>query len=82
MQKEVLTPKRGSKILFPIADGTTKLFGRDHGVRASTPRLEQLVRSEDLIEELQGNSHRSQPKKQGDDAEARHDFWPKEGDFI
>ena len=47
--------------IFPIAGGTAKMFGRYHGVRESTPRREQLVRSEDLREELQGNSERSQP---------------------
>ena len=39
--------------------------------------------SEDLREELQGNSERSQPTDETkDDAEARKDFWSMEGDFI
>ena len=53
--KEVLTPKWSENSVFPIADGTEKLFGRDHDVKESTLRRE-LVRSEDLREELQGNS--------------------------
>ena len=68
--------------MFPIVDGTTKLFGRDHGVRESTPKREKPVRSEDPREELQGNSERSQPTETKDDAEARKDFWSMEGDFI
>ena len=40
---------------------------------------EQLVRSEDLREQLQGNSERSQPTETKDDAEARNDFWSMEG---
>ena len=42
----------------------SKLFGRGHGVRQSTLREEQPVRSEDLREELQGNSEGSQPTEQ------------------
>ena len=65
---------------FQTADGTAKLFGRDHGVREPTSRREQLVKSEDLREELQGISERSPQAK--DDAEAGKDFWSIEGDFI
>ena len=51
--------------MFSIADGTAKLFGRDHGVREATPPWrEQHVGSEDLKEELQGNSENSQRTKQ------------------
>ena len=41
------------------------------------------MRSEDLREDLQGNSEKSQPTDETkDDAEARSDFWSMEGDFI
>ena len=43
---------------------------------------EQLVMSEDLREELQGNSERSQPTETKDDAEPRNGFWSMEGDSI
>ena len=33
--KEVITPKSGEPFTFPIADGTVKLSGRDHGIRTS-----------------------------------------------
>ena len=40
--KEVLTPKNGEHILFPIADGTVKLSSRDLVLRTST-----LIQTED-----------------------------------
>ena len=42
--KEVLTSKKGEIFILPIADGTAKLFGRDHDIRESTPKRDQLVR--------------------------------------
>ena len=80
--EEVLTSKKGETFMFPIADETAKLFGRDHGVRESTLKRDQPVMSDDLREELHGNSERSQPTETKDDAEARNDFWSMEGDFI
>ena len=80
--KEVLTPQRREDFTFSFADGTAKLSGGAHEFREPTLRREQLVRSEDLREELQGNTERSQPTETKDDAEARHDFWSIEGDFI
>ena len=74
--------KKGEFIIFQIADGTAKLFGRNYGVRESTLRREQLVGSEDLREDLQGYSEKSQPiDETKDDAEARNYFWLMEGDF-
>ena len=36
-RREEITPRRGGKtFIFPTADGTGKLFGRDHGVRELT----------------------------------------------
>ena len=40
---------------------------RDHEIRELTPRRDQPVMSEDLREELQGNSERSQPTATKDD---------------
>ena len=44
--------------------------------------LDQPVSSEDLREELPGNSDEPQPAETKEDAEARNDFWSIEGDFI
>ena len=39
--------------------------------------------SEDLREEIQGNTEKSKPMDETkDDAEACNDFWSMEGDFI
>ena len=60
-----------------------RLNAKEVIVRESTPRREQLVRSEDLKEEeLQGNSERPRPTESKGDAEARNDFWSMQGDFI
>ena len=52
--KEVLIPQRGEEIIFPFADGKAKLLGRDCEFQKPTLRREQTERSQDLIEELQG----------------------------
>ena len=78
--KEVSTPQRGEYFIFPVADGTAKLSGRDHEFRESTQRREQLVRSEDLSGELQGETVGFQPTETKDVAEARKDFWSIQGD--
>ena len=80
--KEVLTPQRSEHFIFPVADGTAQISGRDHEFREHTPRREQPVRSEDLRGELQGELEGFQPTKTKDDAEARRDFWSIQGDFI
>ena len=38
MLKKCYRPKRGEHVVFLIADGSAKLFGRDHGVRESTQK--------------------------------------------
>ena len=44
-----------------MADGTAKLSGGDLGVREPTFSRDQLVRNEDLREDFQGHSEKSQP---------------------
>ena len=70
--------------MFTVADGTAKLSGRDNGVRESTLRRDQTVRSEDFFKkDHQGISDKSQPiDETKDDAEASNDPWSMEGDFI
>ena len=34
--KEVLTPQRSGHFIFPVADGTVKIFGREQRLRTST----------------------------------------------
>ena len=68
----VWTSEKGEFSIFPYADGTGTLCGRDHEVRESTQRQYHPVGSEDL---------RGEPTEAHDDAEARND-WSIEGDFI
>ena len=80
--KEILITQRGDQFIFPFADGTAKLSGRDYEFRKPTPRREQTVRSEDCSGELEGEPGESPPTESTDDAEARADFWSIQGDFI
>ena len=80
--KEVLISQKGEEFIFPIADGTAKLSGRDYEFREPTLRREQTVRSEDISGEFLGEPEEAQPTESTDDAEARADFWSIQGDFI
>ena len=68
--------------IFPIADGTAKLLGRDHEFQEPTARREQPVRSEDPSGELQGESEGFQLTETKDDAEAPKDLWSIQSGFI
>ena len=54
--KELLISQKDDEFIFPKADGTAKLSGRDYKFRVPSLRREQLVRSEDLRGEIQGES--------------------------
>ena len=73
--KEVLISQKDGEFVFPVADGTAKLSGRDFESRVPTPRREPTVRSEGFSRELHGESGECQPTESKDDAEARADFW-------
>ena len=80
--KEILIRQKDDEFIFPCAHGAAKLLGRDHEFREPTLRQEQLVKSEDLSEEIPGESGMSQPAESPHDAEARADCWSIQGDFI
>ena len=80
--KELLIRQKDDEFIFPVADGTAKLSGRDYDFREPTLRREQTVRSQDLSGELQGEPEELQPTESRDDAEARRDFYSVQGDFI
>ena len=83
MQRKLSRRKKVNILHIPNRSWNRNLLGRDDGVRESTPTRDQLVGSEDLRGDLQGNSEKSQPiDKTKDDAEAHNDFWSTEGDFI
>ena len=51
--KEVLTPQRSGHFIFPVADGTVKIFGREQRLRTSTLTRDRPERGEEH-EILQG----------------------------
>ena len=81
---EGLTPKSERvKFYLPDRGRNSKIVWK----RSWSPRIhqrrDQLVMSEDLREEIQGNTEKTQPTDETkDDAEACNDFWSMEGDFI
>ena len=82
--KKIITPKSSEHFIFPLADGTAKLSGRDQGIRKSTPTRDRLVRIEDVRTDFQGSSETSQPmdEKKKETRKARNDVWSIEGVFI
>ena len=54
--KEVLTPQRSGNFIFPVADGTVKIFGGEQRLRTSTLTQERPERGEEQ-EILQGQSN-------------------------
>ena len=74
-----LIPQKEEEFIFPIADGTAKLLGRDYEFREPTQRQAQTVRSEDLSGELLGEPEEPQPTESRHDAEARKDSWSIQG---
>ena len=87
MQKEVLTPMKGDKNIFPVADGTVETPGGDRRLRPSTFIRDRPERGEKQ-EVFRGESHGLssptplQDYSTRDDAEAKKDFWSITGDFI
>ena len=57
--KEVLIRQKDDEIMFPFADGTAKLSGRDYEFREPTEKREPTVRSEDFSRELHGEPSRA-----------------------
>ena len=80
---EVLTPKNGEHLRFPVADGKVKFSGGHQVLRTST----SIGNSPDRVEEqgnLLGESDGSPPLQESspEDGEARNDFWSISGNYI
>ena len=80
--KEILIRQKDDESIFPFADGTAKLSGRDYEFRESIRRREPTVRSEDFSRELHDETGESQPTEMTDDGDAHADFRSIQGDFI
>ena len=75
--KEVLTPKKGENLIFPIADGKVKLSGGDQVLRTSTLIRDRPDRGEEqgnLQGESDGSSSDPRQDTSPDGAEAGNDF--------
>ena len=74
--KEVLTPMKCEKFIFPVADGKVKISGGDQNLRTSTLIRDSPDRGEER-EDLRGESDGSPPPQDSlsGDGEARNDFW-------
>ena len=83
----MLTPQRSGNFIFPVADGTVKIFGREQRLITSTLYRDRPERGEEQ-EILQGNSGKwytpshLQEDSTRDDEEAKNDFWTITGEFI
>ena len=53
-ERSIDITKKGDGFIFPVADGTAKLSGRDYDFREPTVRWEEVERSGDFSGELQG----------------------------
>ena len=76
--KDVLTPMKGEKFIFPIADGTVKISGGDQVLRTSTLLRDRPDRGEEhehLPRESVGSSSNPFQYSSLYDGEARNDFW-------
>ena len=83
--KEVLTPMKGEKIIFPVADGTVKLSGGDQVLRTSALIRDNPDRGEEqgnLLGESDGSSSTSFQDASLCDGEARNYFWSISGNFY
>ena len=85
--KEVLTPQRSGNFIFPVADGTVKIFGGEQRLRTSTLTRDRLERGEEQeilqrkLDELHSPTLLRDDSTR-DDEEAERDFWTIKGVFI
>ena len=74
-ETEVLKTQRDEEFVFPMADGSAKLSGRDYEFQEPTLRRESIVRKENLCGESHGDREEFQTKETKDDGGINKDFW-------
>ena len=85
--KEVLAPQTSGNFIFPVADGTVKIFGREQRLRTSTLTQERPERGEEQevfrgkSDEWYTPSHLEEDSTR-DDEEAKNDVWTITGEII
>ena len=85
--KEVSTPMKNEKFVFPVADGTVKTAGGDRSLRPSTliRDLPERGEEQEILRRESGGLSSPNPLQADstrDDAAAKNDFWSITGDFI
>ena len=80
--EEVLITQKDGDFVFPVADGSAQLSGRDYEFQEPTLGRESTVRRENLSGESHGDREEFRLEELEDDAEAREDSWSIQGYFI
>ena len=83
--KEVSTPMKSEKIIFPVANGTVKRSGGDQDLRTSTLIQDSPDRGEEQDNprgESDGSSSIPRQDSSWYDGAVESDFWSISGDFI
>ena len=74
-RNECLITQRDEEFVFPVADGSAKLSGRNHEFQEHTLRREFTSRRENLSGESHGDREEFQPAETEDDEGIKKDFW-------
>ena len=72
--KEVLITQKDGEFIFPVADGSAQLSGRDYEFQEPTLRRESTVRRENLSGECHGDREEFQIEEAKDDEGINKDF--------
>ena len=73
--KEVLISQKDEEFIFPVADGSAKLSGRNYELQEHTLRLESTVRRENLSGESYGDREEFQLEETKDEEGIHKDLW-------
>ena len=73
--KEVLIAQKDGEFVFPVADGSAKLFGRDCEFQEPTLRPEYTVKRENLSGESHGGREEFRSEETKDDEGINSDYW-------
>ena len=72
--KEVLISHKDGEFVFPVADGSATLSGRDHEFQEPTLGREHTATTENFSRESQGDGEEFQPEESKDEEEIHRDF--------
>ena len=73
--KEVLKTQRDGEFVFPVADGSAKLSGRNCEFQDPTLRRESTERIENVSGESHGDREEFRPEETKDDEGINKDLW-------